>query len=381
MSSYVFVGPTISEDKARNWLDAIYLPPVSQGDILSLLRKNPKIIGIIDGYFESVPAVWHKEILLALSKGVHVVGGASMGALRAAELHSYGMVGIGEIFQWYRDGMIEADDEVAVRHAPEEYKYKQVSEPLVNIRKTLSIAREQAVISTSAYERLIAISSQLFYPQRSYPVILDKGLAAGISEEEIASLKDYLENHTVDLKKRDAIKVLEYISELEKNDHSPKPIFDFQHTARFDDLMDKDISMAVIDGIQLTPEMLVTHARDNSSDFKNLKNRAAANMLILEFAKNLGVIITESELQDGLRDFRKYYRLNTDEEALNWAQRNDLTEEEFEQLIREWLLIKKMKIVLQANNRELIRQLRWEGKYEAMLMDAAAKEKANLSLE
>lgn len=84
------------------WLQATYLPPVSQGDIAGLLRRRPRVIGIIDGYFERVPAVWHKEILLALSAGVHVVGGASMGALRAAELHSFGMVGVGEVFAWYR---------------------------------------------------------------------------------------------------------------------------------------------------------------------------------------------------------------------------------------------------------------------------------------
>jgi hypothetical protein len=70
----------------------------------------------VDGYFERVPAVWHKEVLWAISQGIRVYGSASMGALRAAELSAFGMIGIGKIFEWYRDGVIERDDEVAVAH-------------------------------------------------------------------------------------------------------------------------------------------------------------------------------------------------------------------------------------------------------------------------
>ena len=70
-------------------------------------------IGIIDGYFENIPSVWHKEILWAMSQGIHVFGSASMGALRAAELAPFGMEGVGAIFEAYRDGWLEDDDEVA----------------------------------------------------------------------------------------------------------------------------------------------------------------------------------------------------------------------------------------------------------------------------
>ena len=36
-----------------------------------------------------------------------------MGALRAAETRAHGMIGIGQIFEWYASGEIEGDDEVA----------------------------------------------------------------------------------------------------------------------------------------------------------------------------------------------------------------------------------------------------------------------------
>ena len=45
---------------------------------------RPDVVGVIDGAFLSGPAVWHREIIWALSQGVQVLGAASMGALRAA---------------------------------------------------------------------------------------------------------------------------------------------------------------------------------------------------------------------------------------------------------------------------------------------------------
>ena len=118
MSVYVFTGPTISASEANRELDAIYLPPAAEGDVCLVTLQRPHAIGIIDGYFQSVPTVRHKEILWAMSRGIHVFGSASIGALRAAELAAFGMEGVGTIFELYRDGVLEDDDEVAIAHGP-----------------------------------------------------------------------------------------------------------------------------------------------------------------------------------------------------------------------------------------------------------------------
>ena len=47
------------------------------------------------------------------------MGASSMGALRAAELSQFGMVGIGEVYQAFKLGRLEDDDEVAIVHGPE----------------------------------------------------------------------------------------------------------------------------------------------------------------------------------------------------------------------------------------------------------------------
>ena len=143
MTSIVFVGPTLAPEEVAAAGDFICLPPVSQGDVYRAARSRPRAIGIIDGYFSGAPSVWHKEILWAISEGVPVFGSASMGALRAAELHSFGMRGVGRIFEAFRDGVLEDDDEVAVLHGPAEIGYLAASEPMVNIRETLALARDE----------------------------------------------------------------------------------------------------------------------------------------------------------------------------------------------------------------------------------------------
>ena len=170
----VFLGPSLPRAKAAAVLDADYLPPVRQGDVYRLVRdRRPAVIGIIDGYFHQVPSVWHKEILWALDQGVHVAGAASMGALRAAELHVFGMRGVGRIFEAFRDGVLDADDEVAVVHAPAELGFLPVSEALVDIRATVDAAIMAGVLRPADGLALIDRAKALFYADRSWDALLD----------------------------------------------------------------------------------------------------------------------------------------------------------------------------------------------------------------
>jgi len=86
----VFLGPSMPVEEARRLLDAEFVPPICRGD-LALLPSNVRIIGIIDGEFFQKLAVSPKEIIEALGRGVRVFGSSSMGALRAAETHTFGM--------------------------------------------------------------------------------------------------------------------------------------------------------------------------------------------------------------------------------------------------------------------------------------------------
>ncbi|MFQ6162987.1 TfuA-like protein [Sinorhizobium meliloti] len=167
----VFVGPTVP-DAVRLAGDALTIrPPARQGDVLRAVHDGAAAIGLIDGNFEHVAPVWHKEILFALSQGVAVFGAASMGALRAAECANFGMAGIGEIFRQYASGEAEDDSDVALLHAPEELGYAALTIPLVNVRATLRRLLELRSLSVEDAADVEEAASSLFYKERSWGAI------------------------------------------------------------------------------------------------------------------------------------------------------------------------------------------------------------------
>lgn len=231
MNFRVFTGPSLSPLDARAELDTVYLPPVSEGDIYRVTQEEPVAIGIIDGYFECVPSVWHKEILYALSRGIHVFGAASMGALRAAELAQFGMVGVGAIFEAYLDGLLEDDDEVAVIHGPVEIGCPVLSEAMVNIRRTLSDALAVGVIGAGTRECLEAIAKATSYRDRTYENILKQGLRSGLGEDEIEAFRDWLPSGRVDQKREDALLMLRVMRDrLGEGSDRKSVCFHFEHT-------------------------------------------------------------------------------------------------------------------------------------------------------
>lgn len=152
----VFIGPS-SPARALEHPELELLPPVARGDVFRLLDRDarPPVIAIIDGYFQHAPTVLHKELLAALDCGITVLGGASMGALRAAELARYGMQGIGEIYQCYVSGEITGDDEVALVHGSPEQGYRPLSVPLIELRLTLERARARDEIDEASAHALL----------------------------------------------------------------------------------------------------------------------------------------------------------------------------------------------------------------------------------
>ncbi|WP_158789683.1 TfuA-like protein [Granulicella sp. L46] len=192
----VFLGPSLPVEEARRLLDAEFLPPICRGDI-ARLPASIRFIGIIDGEFFQKLAVSPKEIIQALDRGIKVFGSSSMGALRAAETHTFGMVGIGRIFEQFRDGILDADDEVAVAYEPG--TYRALSDPMVNLREALALARIAGVITESQHHELISVIKARYFPHRSWRAL----------EEICPPLRKFAETQPLpDLKRDDACALL-----------------------------------------------------------------------------------------------------------------------------------------------------------------------------
>jgi hypothetical protein len=198
--------------------------------VLSAMAVRPTVIAIVDGYFHNAPAVWHKEILWALSQGVRVIGGASMGALRAAELEPFGMEGAGRVFEAFRDGKLTDDDEVAVRHGPEEIGYPAVSEALVNIRATLAAAEARGTVAAGTRCRLEGIAKATFYPERSFGRLLADARRADLPAAELDALTAFLAETRVDQKRLDALELLGVVRERLGAGPPPRRSWRFENT-------------------------------------------------------------------------------------------------------------------------------------------------------
>lgn len=230
MSAVVFLGPTLDLATAQRHFSGTILPPARHGDFIRVALERPDAIGIIDGYFDHAPAVWHKEILWALARQIPVFGAASIGALRALELGPFGMVGVGEVFRAFEQGELESDDEVAVAHLPQERGFECVSEALVNIRATLGRATKEHVVSAQFRERAISVARALHYTERTWPALLSKGSQFADSGE-IAAFVGWLPANRVDQKRLDAVDMLTAMTRLSSIGWRPDaPDFRFNST-------------------------------------------------------------------------------------------------------------------------------------------------------
>src|SRR6185312_11179363 len=105
---HVFAGETLQRDAAAGLVpQALLHPPTRRGDLLGVAGPGDVVV-IIDGDPHHPPR--HDEILSLLASGVAVAGAGGLGAVLAADMHPYGMTGIGNIFAGLQDGSITDDE-------------------------------------------------------------------------------------------------------------------------------------------------------------------------------------------------------------------------------------------------------------------------------
>jgi hypothetical protein len=203
---HVFVGPTLPRSEPLLAAPGLRVrPPVGHGDLFADVLLSGDTVVIIDGVYHQAPALRHKEILAAMGRGIRVIGAASIGALRAAELAAFGMLGVGSIYTSYARGEIDGDDEVAVGQAPDG-DWEALTWPVVNLRHAVQLAVAAGVLDGGWAAGLVDALSTVYYPQRTTAAVRAVCHRHGESQfvewltEQRA--KDW---HFADLKRADAL--------------------------------------------------------------------------------------------------------------------------------------------------------------------------------
>ncbi|HZJ65852.1 MAG TPA: TfuA-like protein [Kofleriaceae bacterium] len=111
MSVRVYAGISLDRDAvARALPGAILENPIRRDDIYRDYDRGTRCFVIVDGEFDQSWAVTAGEILDVIRGGSVVFGSSSMGALRAAEMERFGMIGVGKIFELVRRSPLFMDD-------------------------------------------------------------------------------------------------------------------------------------------------------------------------------------------------------------------------------------------------------------------------------
>ena len=209
----IFLGPSLTHEKARKILDAEYRPPAKKGDFLrfTMPADGLTVVGLVDGYFlQDYPPSPIEVYQLIMRKNTVVIGSASLGALRAVELEKFGMIGVGKIFELYKHGIVNADDEVAVTFTEEPQSLQ--SEAMIDIRFNLFIAKRKGIIDEITKKTVARVAKSVYFPYRNYEDILDKTKNMHPElEHGSESFRAYIRNNRRSLKEKDAIRLIEYI--------------------------------------------------------------------------------------------------------------------------------------------------------------------------
>jgi len=334
--SLVFLGPTLSLSAARELFDADYAPPAKQADIYSAVRTSPPaVIVLIDGEFHQSLSVWHKEILYALAHGVRVIGASSMGALRAAELHTLGMIGAGRIFENYRDGITIADDEVALTYGPAELGYPPVTIPMVNLRATLDTAERKGDITLEQKLLLRGRLHDIHFSIRTKHRVQQEMESLGYNYEAFNRI---INSNFVDQKRLDAVEALRGANRIVESIGETRVGFSFQKTHSMNVVDQQD--RITHDGFRRREvAKFISLTRENfESTLANALNRSLALLL----GKMMSIQPTEEDIATETCNFREKFSITEEERFDAWLRENDINAKDFFRLMRENSVCQKL---------------------------------------
>ena len=340
MSIFVFLGPTLAQAQAKEILDAHYLPPVRTGDVYRVAKLKPQAIVIIDGNFDRVPSVWHKEILWAMKEGIHVFGASSMGALRAAELHAFGMEGVGQVFEDFASGKLEDDDEVAVAHMRADEDYQSLSVAMVDIRATLNKAQNENILTQTLHDNLIQHVKAHHYPQRNYPIIVQ--YLRQHDADTASTFKTWLRDNVISQKQLDAQAVLQVVHERFQTRQAPKTVdYTFENSAMWTKLqriagslqLGKDADSA------LTDDWILDELRLDQATYHRLMRLTLLQIAateLLEPDDSIG-----DDVQENLAKFFQQRGI-APHQIQRWLELNNLTPAQLSQIITDYTKIEQI---------------------------------------
>ncbi len=372
----VYLGPSLPLAKAREILpNAIYMPPAKQGDIVShVVSLSPTRILLIDSEFRQNLSPWHKEIVYALQyPGVKTIyGAASMGALRAAELDYLGMIGIGQIYQWYRDGVTEDDSEVALSYAVRDSLdgpiYFPSSVPLVDVRAGVEHYEREfpgEPVTVDARE-FLENARKIFYMERTSQQL-----------EILWDARHGVSFPRIEQKRIDAVHALNDFASYEPEVvQQPNP----DHLSSFfQALYDRDRRISV-NGIEIPQQHIDSYVLLRNPEWERICWDASNQELALLLCDLLSVTVSIEDIGRESNRFQQKSEIKTEADFHAFLENNGFSVHEYDRLMIQNARIRKLQHHMtvskgyRRNTRAIIDYLRTHQGFDYWAIEAAREE-------
>lgn len=189
--------------------NAIVAKPVKKDDLYQDIKNGIHIIGIIDGEFLQNFSVSPTEIRDALRCGLSVYGSSSMGAMRAAELHQFGMIGHGKIFEHIIGDPYFRDDKLGQVFYDE---LVHASIPYMDLYLSVEALVEKKLIKAAEAAQIIKIYERLHFSERNFQALAAKAKASPKNVDKLLESIKITKINFVSHKKLDGINMLKLIN-------------------------------------------------------------------------------------------------------------------------------------------------------------------------
>ncbi len=304
-----------------------------------------------------------------------------MGALRAAELATFGMVGVGWIFEQFDGGVLTDDDEVAIVHASAEDDYRPGSEAMVNIRRTLDAAQSDGIVGAADAVELTARAKAKFYPDRCWPQVIAD--AADVCGPPVATaLKEWLRTGRVDQKRRDALELLELLG-----NSSPEPVsvsWRFNHTVYWNELIGSsilDVRSAPVEpdardhGVEVSAEAILDELRLDHGAFTSAYRSAMIRAMAKLLAASLGLHPDDQTVASVAQRHFAAQGIGSAQDLQAWQVANHLSPHDTDRIAAAEARFEQVTLRLSALTMEtLVDYLRWNGQSAGLIARARRKQ-------
>ncbi len=383
MVTLLFGGPSL-EGLDLSQSEVTLLPPAAQGDLLRYVKElRPRAVGLLDCELphRDLPT-WHKEIIHTLNLGIPVVGAASVGAHRAAELSPHGMEGIGSIYRRVASGELVRDDEVLGDWERTPEGLRQLSLPLVIMRDALEAAAQEEILSPEKAKTLTELAESLFWRHRTWETLFTQALSRGVSEEDRSSFQTWLPQAPNPVRE-DALALLERLEELgteeDAGERKDFPRGNSDSSSLFKSLNRRDRSVPSASG-PLRQWSLGDMATFGHAEAENLNRQGLNRRLVLLLGTLWNIKPHEEFLKLEEQRLRRRFGLKTEEDLQGWMKENDLDREDLDRLIREEAIIHSLHRwfmqgrIHEKNTGSLLDEMKLQGKYGEWKKKAARRE-------